>query len=45
MVYTGIRYLRDYIGEDKYKRDWLRERTLTWEDNINTIREIAGKYP
>ena len=41
----GARYLGGYIGDDKYKHDWLRERTLTWEKNINTIRKTAGKYP
>ena len=34
-----------YIGDDKSKRDWLRERTLTLENNINTISETVGKYP
>ena len=38
-------YLGGYIGDNKSKRDWLRERTLTWEKNINTIRKTAGKYP
>ena len=23
----------------------MRERTLAWEKNINTIRKITGKYP
>ena len=44
-VCTGAHYLGGYIGGDKSKRDWLRERTLTWENNINTISKTAGKYP
>ena len=44
-VYTGARYLGDSISNDDSKRDWLRERTLTWEKNINTISETVGKYP
>ena len=45
MVCTGACYLGGYIGDDDYKHDWLRKRTLMWERNINTIRETAGKYP
>ena len=41
----GARYLGGYIGDDKSKQNWLRERTLTWENNINTISETAEKYP
>ena len=41
----GARYLGGYIGDDESKSDWLRERTLTWEKNINTISKTAGKYP
>ena len=44
-VYTVARYLGDYIGDGESKRDWFRERTLTWEKNINTIRKTMGKYP
>ena len=29
-VCMGARYLGGYIGDDKSKRDWLRERMLTW---------------
>ena len=43
-VFTGAHYLWGYIGYNESKHDWLRERTLTWENNINTIRETAGKY-
>ena len=41
----GARYLEGYIGDNEYKRDWLRERTLMREKNINTISKTAGKYP
>ena len=41
-VCTGARYLGGYIGDDESKRDCLRERTLTWERNINTISGTAG---
>ena len=42
---TSARYIGGYIGDDKSKRDWLRERTLKWEKNINTIGKTVGKYP
>ena len=41
-VCTGARYLGGYIGDDKPKRGWLRDRTLTWERNINTISKTAA---
>ena len=44
-VCTVARYLGGYIGYDESKRNWLRERTLTWENKISTISENAGKYP
>ena len=44
-VCTGAHYLWGYIGDDKSKRYWLRERTLTWEKNVNTVIKTAGKYP
>ena len=44
-VCTGARYLGSHIGDDESKRDWLRELTLMWENNINMIRKTAGKYP
>ena len=44
-VCTGARYIGGYIREDGSKSDWLRECTLTWEKNINTISKTAGKYP
>ena len=39
-VCRGARYSWGYIGNDEFKHDWLRERTLTWEKNINTITKI-----
>ena len=42
---TGAHYIGGYIGDDKSKRDRLRDRTLTWEKNINTISKTAEKYP
>ena len=44
-VFTGAHYLGGYIGDNKSKHDWLRESTLTWEKNINTISKTVGKYP
>ena len=44
-VCTGSHYLGGYIEDDELKKNWLRERTLTWETNINTISENTGKYP
>ena len=43
-VCTSAHYLGGYIGDNKSKRDWLRERTLMWEKNTSTIRETARKY-
>ena len=43
-VCIGARYLGGYIWDNKSKSDWLRERTLTWENNIHTIRKTVGKY-
>ena len=42
---TGTHYLGGYTGDDESKSDWMRERTLRWEKNINTISKTAGKYP
>ena len=44
-VCTGACYLGVYIGDGESKINWLRESTLTWEENINTISETVGKYP
>ena len=40
----GARYIRDFIGYDRYKLNFLREPTMKWEKNIGTITKIAGKY-
>ena len=42
-VCMGARYLGGYIGDKKSKQDWFRDRTLTWEKNINTIRKKHGE--
>ena len=44
-VCTGAHFIGGYIRDDKSKRNWLRESTLTWEKNINTISETARKHP
>ena len=44
-VCMGAHYLGGYIGDDKSKLNWLRERMLAWEKNINTISKKSGKYP
>ena len=44
-VCTGARYLGYFIGDDKYKRDWLKDRTSKWEKTICAITKTAGKYP
>ena len=44
-VCTGTRYLGSYISNDESKNGLLRERTLTWEKNINTVSKTVGKYP
>ena len=41
----GARYLGGYIGDDKSKSNLLRERMLTWDNNVGTISKTAGKYP
>ena len=44
-VCMGARYMGGYIGDNKSKRDLLREHTLTWNKNINMISKTTGKYP
>ena len=44
-VCTGARYLGGYIGDDESKRDFMRDRTLTWGKNINTIRKPRRNIP
>ena len=41
-VCTGAHYLGNYIRDDESKCDWLRERTLMWERNINTRSKTTG---
>ena len=41
----GTHYLGCYIGDHDSKINWLREHTLMWEKNINTIRKTSGKDP
>ena len=42
---TGARYLGGFIGDDEYKRDWLKDRTETWERNIHMISKNSDKCP
>ena len=42
---TGACYLEGYIGDDEPKSNWLIERILTWEKNINTISKPRGNIP
>ena len=44
MFLMGARYLGGLIGDDKSKRDWLKDQTLEWEKKIRTITKMAGKY-
>ena len=44
-VCTGALYPGSYIRDGESKSDWLRERTLTCEKNINKISETEGGYP
>ena len=43
-VRMGARYLGGYIRDHESKSDWMRERTLMWEKNINTISKTMEKY-
>ena len=44
-VCTSAHYLGIFIWDEDSKRDWLKKRIETWEKNIHTIIETAGKYP
>ena len=44
-VCTGAHYIGGYISDDESKRDWLSERTLTWEKNTSMISKNTGRYP
>ena len=39
-VCTGARYLGGFIGDDKSKCDWLKDRTFNWEKNIHLLMII-----
>ena len=41
-VCTFARYLGGSNGDDKFKRDWLKEYTEMWEKNIHKISRTAG---
>ena len=41
----SARYIRGYIGDNNSKRGWLRDCTLTWEENIVMINKNTGRYP
>ena len=41
---TGARYLGGFIGDGKYKRNWLEKITKTWEQNITRKSKTARKY-
>ena len=44
-VCMGVRYIGGYIEYNDPKREWLKERTETWDHNISTISENAGNNP
>ena len=44
-VCMGACYLGGYIRDNESKHNFLRERTLKWENKISTIRETLWKYP
>ena len=43
-VCMGARYLGSFIGDDESKRDCLKNRIKTWDQNIHTICKNLGKY-
>ena len=44
-VCTGARYLGGYIGNEKSKCEWLKDRTEKWGRNIHAIAKMAvGNY-
>ena len=43
-VFTGERYLRGYIRNDKSKGAWLIKWTYKWERNIHAVIKTPGKY-
>ena len=41
----GTCYIGGYVGYDKSKGDWLKNRTDKWERDIRALSETAEKYP
>ena len=41
---TGVCYFGGFIGDNKSKPEWLKERKKTWEKNITNINKTAGKF-
>ena len=39
----GMCYMGGFIGYDKYKYEWLKYRTSTWEKKF-AVTEKSGKY-
>ena len=44
-VCTGTRYMGGFIGNDKSKRYWLKDRTSTWEEKILQLPKQQGNIP
>ena len=44
-VCTVTYYIGGYTGDNDSKREWSKERTETWEQNVFMISKTAGKYP
>ena len=44
-VCTGACYLGGYIGDEKFKGEWLKGCTDKWERNIHAVTKTVGKYP
>ena len=42
-VWMGKLYLGGLIGDDESEREWIKDRTLTWEKHICAITKMAGK--
>ena len=43
-VCTGACYLVVYIGYEKYKRKWLRDRMDKWDRIIHAFTKTVDKY-
>ena len=44
-VCTSARYLGCYIGDEKSKRDWLKNWTEKWERKVPGVHKTEVKYP